>query len=59
MNYMLLKLPIYFIIWHKVLQISKVRSKLKESDGLRPDDETKLTAFMMMYGCVFLLLLLS
>jgi hypothetical protein len=59
MSYMLFKLPIYFIIWHKALQISKVRGKLKESGGLRPDDETKLTAFMMMYGCVFLLLLLS
>jgi hypothetical protein len=59
MNYMLLKFPIYFIIWHKVLQISRMRGELRESGVLKPDDETKLTAFMMMYGCAFLLLLLS
>ena len=59
MNMLLLKLPIYFILWHKVMQIAKVLQKLKKSETLAADDEHKLTAFMMAYGCVFLLLLFS
>jgi len=59
MNYMFLKLPIYFVLWHKVLQIAKVRGKMKEAGELTSDDESKLMAFMMAYGCVFVLLLLA
>jgi len=58
-NYMFFKFPIYFILLHKVLQISKVRGTMKEAGELTPDDESKLTAFMAAYGCVFVLLLLA
>lgn len=59
MNILWFKLPIYFILWHKVLQIAKTRRELKESKTLDSEDEAKLTAFMAAYGCVFVLLLLS
>jgi hypothetical protein len=59
MSYMLLKLPIYFIIWHKVIQISKVRRELAKTDALNTEDEFMLTIYMIMYGCVFFLLLFS
>jgi len=59
MNFMWFKLPIYLILWHKTLQIVKARREMREAGELTSDDESKLTAFMAAYGCVFVLLLLA
>lgn len=59
MDYMWLKLPIYIILFCKTMAISKVHAELKEADDLTPGDDFRLMAFMMLYGCVFLVLLLS
>ncbi len=59
MNYMWFKLPIYFILWRKAIQISNVRAKLEKAKTLTPEDDSILVRFMAAYGIVFVWLLCS
>ena len=53
------KVPIYFIIFNKVLQIGQVYAILEKTGKLTRVDEHALLYFMAMYGAIFVLLLLS
>lgn len=59
MDYMWLKLPIYFILFRKARQISIVQAELEKDGKLTAQSDFGLMFFMCMYCVVFMLLLLS
>ncbi len=59
MDYLWFKLPIYFILFVKTRQISKMHASLMEHKALTASENSILMIFISLYAGVFVLLLAS